>query len=353
MSSPLAWDSPAATAKTFFGLIAVLLAFKFVNLASLLFRCGYLVLFTTGSVEFLFRLVFQRPLLGQIDIDGNSEWLEKLKKHTDAALGRYERLNIAAELNQFISSPAATLTSVVILYFASWCSSKGSGFAALVVLTTSVFAIPFIYEAFGPEINALQNQLVLQARAGRNHVTSVLSRNPRIKKLMGRLEAPASKADAAQDQKLRSTESDAEGEGSKGSVVHVKPIMALDVIAPPPEYDPPFRDRILGNSRRRVGDVFNFTKFGVNVTTIVPGKMSSLRHYHTEEDEFVYVVAGHPTLVTDDGESELSPSMCVGFKAGSPNAHHILNKTNEPVLIIEIGDRPKNDKVYYPYDDVQ
>jgi uncharacterized cupin superfamily protein len=116
-------------------------------------------------------------------------------------------------------------------------------------------------------------------------------------------------------------------------------------------YPPPLSARVAGRLKRPLGDAFGLTSFGVNHTRLAPGAESALRHTHTRQDEFVYVLEGRPTLVTDDGELQLEPGMCVGFKAGDGNAHHIVNRTGADVVLIEVGDRTKGDEVNYPDDD--
>jgi uncharacterized cupin superfamily protein len=98
--------------------------------------------------------------------------------------------------------------------------------------------------------------------------------------------------------------------------------------------------------------VFGLTHFGVNLTRLPPGGMSALRHTHRSEDEFVYILEGDPILVTNKGETALRPGMCAGFKAGSGNAHHLINRTEREVVYLEIGDRAAGDTVIYPDDDL-
>jgi uncharacterized cupin superfamily protein len=117
-------------------------------------------------------------------------------------------------------------------------------------------------------------------------------------------------------------------------------------------YPEPFASRMAGRVKRRLGDVFDLKNFGVNLTHIAPGGISSLRHSHSKQDEFVYVLAGTATLVTDVGEALVGPGECAGFPAGGP-AHHLVNRTNADVVYIEIGDRSPNDQVTYPEDDLR
>jgi uncharacterized cupin superfamily protein len=134
----------------------------------------------------------------------------------------------------------------------------------------------------------------------------------------------------------------------------MKPVVALDV-APrtrPSNYPAPFAALMTGREKRQLGDLFGLTNFGVNLTRLMPGARSALRHAHSRQDEFVYVVSGAPTLITNSGESLLSEGMCVGFKAGSGDAHHLVNRTGSEVLYLEVGDRTAGDSATYPDDDL-
>jgi uncharacterized cupin superfamily protein len=117
-------------------------------------------------------------------------------------------------------------------------------------------------------------------------------------------------------------------------------------------YPQPFAARVAGREKRPLGDLFGLANFGVNLTRLAPGCVSSMRHSHSKQDEFVYIVAGHPVLVTDGGETELHPGMCAGFAAGSGDAHQLVNPGPEMVEFLEIGDRAKGDSVFYPDDDL-
>ena len=121
----------------------------------------------------------------------------------------------------------------------------------------------------------------------------------------------------------------------------------------PTHYPPLFAPLLAGREKRTLGDLFGLSNFGVNLTQLAPGGMSSLRHCHTKQDEFVYILTGHPTLITDDGETPLSPGMCAGFKAGDGNGHHLVNRSGEIVTFIEVGDRTPADSAFYPDDDIQ
>ena len=98
--------------------------------------------------------------------------------------------------------------------------------------------------------------------------------------------------------------------------------------------------------------MFGLTNFGVNLTRLPPGGMSALRHTHRREDEFIYIIEGEPILVTNAGETPLRPGMCAGFRAGSGDAHHLLNRTGHDVVYLEIGDRNPGDTVIYPDEDI-
>src|SRR5262249_57294998 len=118
-------------------------------------------------------------------------------------------------------------------------------------------------------------------------------------------------------------------------------------------YPEPFASRMAGRLKRPLGDVFGLSNFGVNLTRLAPGAVSSLRHAHTKQDEFVYILQGHPTLHTDEGRTKLSPGMCAGFKAGSGNGHRLINETEEEIVYLEVGDRTPGDEVSYPDDDLK
>lgn len=118
-------------------------------------------------------------------------------------------------------------------------------------------------------------------------------------------------------------------------------------------YPPEFAKRVQGREKRVLGDLFGLKNFGVNHTTLPPGTSSALRHYHQTQDEFIYILSGQPTLITDEGETLLAPGMCAGFRAGNANGHQLVNRSNEPVIYLEIGDRSAGDAVTYPDDDLR
>lgn len=132
-------------------------------------------------------------------------------------------------------------------------------------------------------------------------------------------------------------------------------VVAQDV-APrtkPSNYPEPFASRMAGRTKRQLGDVFGLSNFGVNLTRLEPGAMSALRHAHTLQDEFIYILEGTPTLVTDAGETQLAPGMCAGFKAGEGGGHQLVNRGTGVAVYLEVGDRTPGDTVSYPDDDIE
>jgi uncharacterized cupin superfamily protein len=132
-------------------------------------------------------------------------------------------------------------------------------------------------------------------------------------------------------------------------------VSATDVPArtKPSNYPEPFASRMAGREKRQLGDVFGLTNFGVNMTRLAPHASSALRHAHTKQDEFVYVLQGQPTLHTDEGKTQMTPGMCAGFKAGTGNGHRLVNETAEEVIYLEVGDRTQGDEGSYPDDDLK
>ena len=112
-------------------------------------------------------------------------------------------------------------------------------------------------------------------------------------------------------------------------------------------YPEPFRSRVLPREKRALGDAFGLSKIGVNLTTLPPGKESAMRHWHTAEDELIYVVEGELILRTDDGEQRLLPGMCVGFRAGDTNGHHLINRSDRPARYLEVSNRDPADAARY------
>ncbi len=117
-------------------------------------------------------------------------------------------------------------------------------------------------------------------------------------------------------------------------------------------YPEPFSTRMGKREKRPLGDLFGLRNFGVNLTRLAPGGESALLHRHTKQDEFVFVLEGEPTLVTDRGEAVLSPGMCAGFPAAGI-AHQLTNRTDRDVVYLEVGDRTAGDEGVYPSDDLK
>jgi uncharacterized cupin superfamily protein len=117
-------------------------------------------------------------------------------------------------------------------------------------------------------------------------------------------------------------------------------------------YPEPFASMVAGRIKQPLGEAFGLTAFGVNRTTLVPGAVSSLHHSHSREDEMIYILEGHPTLVSGATEVLLHPGMCAGFAHGGP-AHHLKNNSAELVVYLEIGNRAAGDEVTYPNDDLR
>jgi uncharacterized cupin superfamily protein len=122
--------------------------------------------------------------------------------------------------------------------------------------------------------------------------------------------------------------------------------------AKPSNYPEPFFSRMLKREKRPLGDVFGLKNFGVNLTRLAPGGESALLHRHSKQDEFVYILEGEPTLVTDTEEVQLAPGMCAGFPAQGI-AHQLVNRTDRDVVYLEVGDRTPGDQGSYPRDDIQ
>src|ERR1700720_2037015 len=114
-------------------------------------------------------------------------------------------------------------------------------------------------------------------------------------------------------------------------------------------YPPPFHARCAARMRQRLGDAAGLTDFGVNLLRLPAGAWSSQRHWHSAEDEFVYVLDGEAVLVTDSGEEILRAGDCAGFKAGSRDGHHLQNRSSRDVVVLEIGSRKvADDEGEYP-----
>ena len=135
------------------------------------------------------------------------------------------------------------------------------------------------------------------------------------------------------------------------------PPIAIEAASAPPRtkpsnYPEPFFSRMGRREKHPLGDLFGLKNFGVNLTRLKPGGESALLHRHSKQDEFVYILEGNPTLVTDRGDVALSPGMCAGFAAGGI-AHQLVNRTDRDVVYLEVGDRTLGDDGTYPADDLK
>ena len=117
-------------------------------------------------------------------------------------------------------------------------------------------------------------------------------------------------------------------------------------------YPEPYRSRVLPREKRSLGDPLGLTKIGINQTTLPPGKESSMRHWHTLEEEFIYVLSGEVVLRTDAGEQVLTAGTCAGFPASvdgkTGDAHQLINRSAAPAVYLEISNREKDDSAFYP-----
>jgi len=113
-------------------------------------------------------------------------------------------------------------------------------------------------------------------------------------------------------------------------------------------YPEPFRAAVAGRAKRALGDALGLANFGVNLVTVAPGDASSRRHWHRRQDEFVYVLEGELTLVTEGGEQVLGPGMAAGFPAAVADGHKLVNRGPRRAVYLEVGDRLPGDAVIYP-----
>jgi uncharacterized cupin superfamily protein len=126
---------------------------------------------------------------------------------------------------------------------------------------------------------------------------------------------------------------------------------ALDPMSVPPRtssgYPEPYRSRVLPREKRQLGDALGLTKIGINHTTLPPGKESSMRHWHTHEEEFIFVLQGEVVLRTDAGEQLLKAGMCAGFPLGTTDGHQLVNRGTEPAVYLEVSNRDPLDEAAY------
>jgi Uncharacterized conserved protein, contains double-stranded beta-helix domain len=119
----------------------------------------------------------------------------------------------------------------------------------------------------------------------------------------------------------------------------------------PSNYPEPFASRMKNRAKAQLGDFFGIKNFGVNLTRLFPGGESALLHKHTKQDEFIFILEGEPTLITEEGEFILKTGMCAGFPAEG-SAHQLINRTGKDVIYLEVGDRTPGDRGIYPNDDL-
>jgi uncharacterized cupin superfamily protein len=133
------------------------------------------------------------------------------------------------------------------------------------------------------------------------------------------------------------------------------PISASAIPAPMGKtiYPEPYASRVKGRLKRKLGEFFGLTNFGVNLTHLSPGAISALAHSHSKQDEFIFILEGTLTLVLGAEEFTLNPGDCYGFKADTGIAHQLVNRSEERVAYLEIGDRTEGDEVHYPNDDLK
>ncbi|MEG4596362.1 cupin domain-containing protein [Microcoleus sp. F6_B6] len=117
-------------------------------------------------------------------------------------------------------------------------------------------------------------------------------------------------------------------------------------------YPQEFKSVVAGRVKKRLGDAAGLQNFGVNLVRLAPGSFSALRHWHSRQDELVYVLEGEVTLICNSGDQVLKPGMVAGFPAGDADGHHLVNRTNADVVYLEIGDRTPGDSAEYPDDDL-
>ena len=112
-------------------------------------------------------------------------------------------------------------------------------------------------------------------------------------------------------------------------------------------YPAPLNRVVEGRQRKRLGNAAGLDQFGVNLTTLKPGAASALRHWHEQEDEFVYMLEGELVLIEDAGETPLKAGDACGFKANSRNGHHLVNRTDRDAVFLVVGTRAQRERCHY------
>ena len=118
------------------------------------------------------------------------------------------------------------------------------------------------------------------------------------------------------------------------------------------KYPLQFQSAVAGRVKKRLGNAAGLQNFGVNLVRLAPGSCSALRHWHTRQDELIYVLEGEIVLISNAGEEVLQPGMAAGFRAGDADGHRLVNRTNAVVVYLEVGDRTPGDSANYPDDDL-
>lgn len=129
-----------------------------------------------------------------------------------------------------------------------------------------------------------------------------------------------------------------------GKKLKIEAIQSIPGSGYPAPFDEPCRHR----ERKQLGNAASLTQFGVNLLRLPPGSWSSQRHWHSAEDEFVFILEGEVVLVTDDGEEVLSAGECAGFRANEPDGHHLQNRSSRDAAVLEVGSRSNADATVYP-----
>jgi uncharacterized cupin superfamily protein len=126
--------------------------------------------------------------------------------------------------------------------------------------------------------------------------------------------------------------------------IDIAKVPAQNITSYPKEFAPV----IAGREKQRIGDAVGLTQFGVNISRIKAGSASALRHWHEQEDEFIYMLEGELVLKENGGETVLKAGDAAGFKAGSGNGHCLINRTGRDAIYLEVGTRAKSERVHYP-----
>ena len=112
-------------------------------------------------------------------------------------------------------------------------------------------------------------------------------------------------------------------------------------------YPEPYRSRVVPREKRQLGNAFGLTRIAINHTTLPAGKESSMRHWHTHEEEFIYMLSGEVVLRTDAGEQVLTAGMCAGFPLGTTDGHQLINRSSAPAIYLEVSNRDPADEGLY------